>query len=116
MTADAPGRFRAGAESVVASFKYRVVAGAVTSPTYESPSRMPPRVTRIDVDYTYPDGLSLAPRTEAGRRRHLRAGRHRRAGARLHRPARRRPGRWRSATASRSISRSRRANESARRR
>ena len=50
--------------SVAASFKYRVVAGAVTSPTYEVTVAGPPRVTRIDVDYTYPAGLGLPPRTE----------------------------------------------------
>jgi hypothetical protein len=65
MTADAAGSFRLALPSVGAPFKYRVAAGAVTSPTYEIAVAVPPRVTRIDVHYTYPAGLRLAPRTEA---------------------------------------------------
>jgi len=52
-------------DAVTSSFKYRVVAGAVTSPTYDVTVVHPPRVSRIDVSYTYPAGLKLAPRTEA---------------------------------------------------
>src|SRR3954469_214184 len=62
--AKAGGSFRLAVPSVPTSFKYRVVAGAVTSPTYEVGVALPPRVTRIDVDYTYPEGLRLQPRTE----------------------------------------------------
>ena len=40
------------------------MAGAVTSPTYDVTVAHPPRVMRIDVDYTYPAGLNLQPRTE----------------------------------------------------
>ena len=47
-----------------ASFRYRVVAGPVTSPTYDVTVARAPRVTRIDVEYTYPAGLRLPPRTE----------------------------------------------------
>jgi hypothetical protein len=65
MTSDTAGAFRLAMPSVGAPFKYRVVAGAVTSPTYEIAVVVPPRVTRIDVHYTYPSGLRLAPRTEA---------------------------------------------------
>ena len=58
------GAFRAALPSVGAGFKYRVVAGTLTSPTYDVTVAYPPRVARIDVDYTYPDGLRLEPRTE----------------------------------------------------
>src|SRR5258707_244314 len=64
MASDAAGSFQLAMPSVAAPFKYRVVAGAVTSPIYEIAVAIPPRVTRIDVHYTYPAGLKLAPRTE----------------------------------------------------
>jgi hypothetical protein len=64
MVTDAPGDFRLGMDAVTAPFKYRVLAGTVTSPTYEVTVARPPRVTRIDVDYAYPEGLKLPPRTE----------------------------------------------------
>ena len=87
MTSDAAGSFRLILPAVGASFKYRVVAGAVTSPTYEVAVSIPPRVARIDLHYTYPPGLRLAPRTEDRRRRHLRARWHRRSRAGLYRPS-----------------------------
>jgi hypothetical protein len=59
-----PGAFGLRLESVVASFRYRVVAGAVASPIYDVTVVHPPRVARIDVDYQYPAGLNLKPRTE----------------------------------------------------
>ena len=66
---DAAGRVPARRSTpVTAPFKYRVVAGAVTSPTYDVTVAHPPRVTRIDVDYTYPAGpaaRSRAPRRTA---------------------------------------------------
>jgi len=49
---------------VTTPFKYRVVAGPVVSPTYAITVAHPPRVSRIDVDYTFPASLGLAPRTE----------------------------------------------------
>jgi hypothetical protein len=64
MTADRAGAFALMLPSVPASFKYRVVAGTVTSPSYDVTVVHPPRVTRIDIDYTYPQGLGLSPRTE----------------------------------------------------
>ena len=80
MTGDPAAQFPlAHARGRLTSFKYRVVAGAVTSPTYEVTVVRPPRVTRIDVDYTYPAALGLRAAHRRGRRRHLRAGRHRRA-------------------------------------
>jgi hypothetical protein len=64
MASDATGRFRAQVSGVVADFRYRVVAGAIASPIYRVRVSSPPRVSRIDVDYTYPPALGLAPRTE----------------------------------------------------
>ena len=64
MMGDAAGSFRLALPSVSAPFTYRVVAGAAMSPTYEIAVAIPPRVTRIDVHYTYPAGLRLEPRTE----------------------------------------------------
>ncbi len=64
MARDASGRFRLALESVTGPFKYRVVAGPVISPTYAITVAHPPRVTRIDVDYTFPASLGLKPRTE----------------------------------------------------
>jgi len=64
MAADAAGRFRAVVPSVAADFRYRVVAGAVTSPVYRVSVSSPPRVASIDVDYIYPAALGLPPRTE----------------------------------------------------
>ncbi|HEV3061474.1 MAG TPA: hypothetical protein VGY48_24710, partial [Vicinamibacterales bacterium] len=64
MATDAPGTFRLAMESVWTSFRYRVVAGAVTSAVYDVTVVTPPRVARIDVDYTYPAGLNLPARTE----------------------------------------------------
>src|SRR5262245_30448326 len=64
MESSTPGTFHLTTEPVNLAFKYRIVAGTVTSPTYEVAVARPPRVTRIDVDYTYPAGLNLKPRTE----------------------------------------------------
>ncbi len=64
MTVDPAGGFRVSMDAVSAPFKYRVVAGAVTSPSFDVVVAHPPRVTRIDVDYTFPSGLGVAPRTE----------------------------------------------------
>jgi len=58
------GAFQLAMPAVGGGFKYRVAAGAVTSPTYEIAVAYAPRVARIDVDYTYPEGLRLQPRTE----------------------------------------------------
>jgi hypothetical protein len=64
MTADGSGAFQLSLDAVHAPFKYRVLAGSITSPTYDIAVAHPPRVTRIDVDYDYPVALSLPPRTE----------------------------------------------------
>src|SRR5204863_7654370 len=50
--------------AVTAPFTSRGVAGSLTSPAYTITVAHAPRVTRIDVDYTYPAGLGLSPRTE----------------------------------------------------
>ncbi len=63
MAKDGSG-FRASMGVVNAAFKYRVVAGAAVSPEYAVAVVRPPRVARIDVDYNYPSGLGLAPRTD----------------------------------------------------
>jgi hypothetical protein len=64
MKTEQPGAFHLALEPVTASFKYRVVAGAVTSAVYDVGVARPPQVRRIDVDYAYPEGLKLKPRTE----------------------------------------------------
>src|SRR5216684_8955532 len=64
MDTDPSGAFRLSFNAVGASFRYRVRVGAVTSPTYEIVVARAPRVTRIDLDYTFPKELGLAPRTE----------------------------------------------------
>jgi hypothetical protein len=64
MIGDASGTFRLPLESVSTSFKYRVVAGTVTSQVYDVTVAHAPRVTRIDVDYVYPTSFGLQPRTE----------------------------------------------------
>jgi hypothetical protein len=65
MASDSPGRFRARVPAAAADFRYRVVAGTVTSPIYRVSVSAPPRVARVDVDYTYPPALGLPPRSES---------------------------------------------------
>ena len=55
----------AGAASVTASFKYRVVAGAVTSPTYDVRRASAARRRASTSNTRYPAGARLEPRTEA---------------------------------------------------
>ena len=64
MTRDPDGAFHLALGPIANPFSYRVVAGGVTSPTYSIRVARPPRVTRIDVDYTYPPSLAQPPRTE----------------------------------------------------
>jgi hypothetical protein len=64
MSSDGSGRFRSQVSGIAAEFRYRVVAGAVTSPTYHVGVSSPPRVSRIDVEYAYPAALGLPARTE----------------------------------------------------
>jgi hypothetical protein len=51
-------------ESVDRTFKYRVVAGKTQSQEYTVTAMFPPRVERIDLDYTYPSFSGLSPRHE----------------------------------------------------
>jgi hypothetical protein len=64
MLRDESGRFALALNGVAASFHYRVVAGSVTSKTYTVAVVSAPRVARIDVEYSYPHALGLAPRLE----------------------------------------------------
>ena len=58
------GTFRLPLDAVTVPFHYRVIAGKVTSPTYAITVARPPRVTRVDLEYTYPASLGLTPRLE----------------------------------------------------
>jgi hypothetical protein len=58
------GAFRLALDTVSVPFRYRVIAGTVTSPTYAISVAKPPRVTRVDLEYTYPASLGLKPRSE----------------------------------------------------
>src|SRR5262249_34570915 len=62
------GQFQFVIDAVDAAFKYRVVAGALTSPIYAITLARPPRGAKIDVEYAYPPELPLANRTEEGSR------------------------------------------------
>jgi hypothetical protein len=64
MSSDAAGRFRSQLPGLAADFRYRVVAGAITSPIYHVGVSSPPRVSRIDIDYMYPAARGLPARTE----------------------------------------------------
>ncbi len=64
MASDAPGRFRSRIPPVASGFRYRVVAGPVSSPAYTVSVSSPPGIARIDVDYAYPPALGLPSRTE----------------------------------------------------
>lgn len=60
----AGGGWLAEFPSVARSFRYRVAAGALAGRDYLVEALSPPRVTRIDVEYTYPAFTGLAPRVE----------------------------------------------------
>ena len=60
----ADGGWLAEFPSVARSFRYRVEVGALASRDYLVEALSPPRVTRIDVEYTYPAFTGLAPRVE----------------------------------------------------
>lgn len=64
MATDADGRFRLELTSLTSSFRYKVAAGTITSDAFDVAVVRAPRVARIDVAYTYPPSLGLAPRTE----------------------------------------------------
>jgi hypothetical protein len=64
MVRDPAGTFRLSLDSITAPFKYRVTAGAVRSTMFSVSVARIPRVTRIDLEYTYPPALGLKPRSE----------------------------------------------------
>jgi Domain of unknown function (DUF4175) len=64
MTRDRAGSYRLELESITAPFTYRVAAGTLTSRAFAVTVARVPRVTRIDLDYTYPPTLGLKPRSE----------------------------------------------------
>jgi len=57
-------QFRTSVPPSFSDFKYRVVVGTLVSPTFEVKVVHPPRIARIDVDYTYPPSLNLKPHSE----------------------------------------------------
>jgi hypothetical protein len=60
----ASGQFHASLPPSTSDFRYRVAVGTLVSPPYAVKVVHPPRVMRIDVDYTYPSELDLRSRTE----------------------------------------------------
>ncbi len=67
MTPAADGSFTATFERVTTSFPYFVTAGPARSDEFAIEVIRPARVTRIDVRYTYPQGLGLESRVEEDR-------------------------------------------------
>jgi hypothetical protein len=64
METDGAGRFQLALPSLKTSFRYKVLAGGASSPPFDVAVLHPPRVARIDVEYTYPQALGLPPRLE----------------------------------------------------
>jgi hypothetical protein len=64
MEADAGGGYALAIDALSTSFRYMVSAGALKSPVFAVTVVQAPRVARIDVEYTYPKGLGLAPRVD----------------------------------------------------
>lgn len=64
MPADAANRFTLALSALTKSFRYKVVAGPVTSSTYHVAVVRPPRATRIDLRYVHPKALGLPDRLE----------------------------------------------------
>jgi hypothetical protein len=64
MIAQGAGRFRSTVSQVARGFRYRVAAGTLLSPVYRVRVVPPPRVARIDIDYSYPSSLGVPSRTE----------------------------------------------------
>jgi hypothetical protein len=60
----AGGRFQYTIDSIDRSFEYHVQAGSVSSRTHAVTALHPPRVTRIDLRYSYPAFTRLQPREE----------------------------------------------------
>lgn len=64
MASDGRGGFHLELPALTHSFRYKVAAGALTSSSFDVAVIAPPRVARIDVEYSYPASLGLAPRVE----------------------------------------------------
>ncbi|PYR37287.1 MAG: hypothetical protein DMF90_07370 [Acidobacteria bacterium] len=64
MSPGGAGQFTSRLDGVAETFRYRVSVGSITSPTFTVDVVKPPRVKRIDVEYSYPKTLGLAPRLE----------------------------------------------------
>jgi len=64
MVAVEEGAFSLPLESIETAFQYRVVAGAARSDIFEVKVARAPRVTRVDVEYSYPAALRMPPRLE----------------------------------------------------
>lgn len=60
----AEGEYTVTFERVSESFPYHVIAGPARSADYAIEVIRPARVTRVDLQYRYPRGLGLEPRTE----------------------------------------------------
>jgi len=58
------GAYSLDLDAVDRAFTYRVVAGGLTSDTYEVRVARPPQVARIDVEYSYPPELGTEPHVE----------------------------------------------------
>jgi hypothetical protein len=64
MTSGSESRFVLPLDAVRTSFRYRVVAGGASSQVFEIQVVSPPRVNRIEVEYTYARALRLPSRIE----------------------------------------------------
>ncbi|MBS1817405.1 MAG: hypothetical protein JSU08_05730 [Acidobacteria bacterium] len=64
MESDGQGHFRLELPALTTSFRYKVTAGSLVSAPFDVAVVKPPRVARIDVEYSYPSSLGLAPRVE----------------------------------------------------
>ena len=64
MKADGAGAFELAFDTVGTPFRYKVVAGNLSSKTYSVDVTRPPRVMRVEVEYHYPAALALPPRVE----------------------------------------------------
>jgi hypothetical protein len=64
MASGSAGTFTLAIDAIDTPFKYRVAAGAARSDIFEVRVARPPRVARIDVEYSYPPALKMPPRLE----------------------------------------------------
>jgi hypothetical protein len=64
MQSGSDGQFQLDLGALTTSFRYKVLAGAVASPSFDVSVLRAPRVARIDVEYDYPRALGLKPRIE----------------------------------------------------